>query len=62
MKKVQVPKLELVCEECGFQTEYLEIQGYVFYCGECMEAVKRRARLKQADLEWEEIDKQNEVL
>lgn len=62
MSKVQGPKLELICEECGIQTEYLEIEGYVFYCNECMDAVKRRARLRQADLEWEELDKENETL
>lgn len=62
MKKVQLTKLELVCEECGFQTEQLEVRKHIMYCNECADAQRRRERLKKADKEWEEFDKVNEAL
>lgn len=54
MKKIQFAKLELVCEECGCQTEYLEIHKTIMYCKECADARRRRERLKKADREWEQ--------
>lgn len=46
-------KLELVCEECGFETAQLEIHKHMVYCKECAEAKRRRERFLREEKEWE---------
>lgn len=53
-------KMELQCEECGFQTKTLFTVSEVLCCTECRDAKIRRARLLQADEEWEAYEKENQ--
>lgn len=50
MSKMQ--KLELICEECGFETDHLEIHKTVLLCNDCAEANKRRQRFLDEEEEW----------
>lgn len=50
-------KLELVCEECGLQTNtlYAKPVDGMLLCRECAEIHNRRVRLKQADEEFGDV-------
>lgn len=46
-------RLELKCEECGFQSNSLSVVEDILCCQECEEAKVRRARFLQEEAEWE---------
>lgn len=53
MKSQQRPKMELFCEECGYQSETLTVVKKLFLvCKDCIEAINRRARFLREEKEW----------
>lgn len=59
LKKIRqfdnIRKLELICEDCGFQTSKILIHKNMFYCKECLEAEERRDRFLKEDGKWNKI-------
>lgn len=53
MQSAKIPKLELCCEECGIQVTTLFTINKFFCCKECAESKMRRAKLIQAEKEFE---------
>lgn len=54
-------KLKLICEECGFKNQQLNIKKRSLYCNECLEAKERRDRLIQSEKEWNRGVDQNKT-